>query len=90
MDGKYDGCNIVESVVTAKESRKPEAKKNKSRVGGFIVRLTIAAAVIGLIVIMHFFPEAPVVGSVANILRKVFCYDMFGRTEFGAVSALFA
>ncbi|MCH5165813.1 MAG: hypothetical protein J1G01_05375 [Clostridiales bacterium] len=84
-DNKYSGCNIVESVVTRVERKKTE-KPGKSR-GTFFARLTVAAAIVGAILALHFLP-IPGLSSVKSTLRDVFCYDFFGRTEFGT-SVLF-
>ena len=86
MEDKYNGCNIVESVVTSapvreEPAKKPKSKKDKSH---FLVRLLISAVIIGFIVVLHYFPSLPFAGSVTEVLRKVFCVDVFGRASFGA------
>ncbi|MDE6200515.1 MAG: hypothetical protein K2M47_01355 [Clostridiales bacterium] len=86
MDDKYEGCNIVESVVTA--SRLPEQKDGKKRTDGtfkshFILRLLISAIIIGVILVLHYFPSLPLASGVSSVLKRVFCYDVFGRGAFG-------
>ncbi|MCH5155884.1 MAG: hypothetical protein J1F69_04685 [Clostridiales bacterium] len=86
MDEKYSGCNIVESVVTA--SHLSEQKKDKKRTQGgqkkhFFARLIISALFIGVILVLHYFPMLPFAGEMTDVLRKVFCYDVFGRQSFG-------
>ena len=85
MDEKYKGCNIVESVVTTptikqKAPSKPRDVKEKSHL---FVRLVISALIIGAILVIHYFPTLAFSGAVTEGLRKVFCYDVFGRTTFG-------
>ena len=75
---KYSGCNIVESVVT----RQTQAKVKKHRLRGAFIRLFVAAAIVG---VMCFFAYAPIPGlkTARDGMKRVFCYDVFGRTEFG-------
>lgn len=85
MDDKYSGCNIVESVVTSAPvsetpAAKPAHKKEKSH---FFVRLLISAIIIGIIAVLHYFPSLPLASGVTEVLRKVFCVDVFGRASFG-------
>ncbi|MDE6029447.1 MAG: hypothetical protein K2F90_03910 [Clostridiales bacterium] len=86
MDDKYEGCNIVESVVTSahvterKDDGKRAAVKRKTH---FLVRLIISAIVIGVILVLHYFPSLPLVSGISGVLRQVFCYDVFGRGAFG-------
>ena len=79
-DNKYSGCNIVESVVTRVE-RKKTAKPKRPR-GMFFARLFIAAGIVGAILALHYLPIAAL-SPVKSALHDVFCYDFFGRTEFG-------
>lgn len=86
MDEKYEGCNIVESVVTS--ARLSEQRDDKKRTDGkfkshFILRLIISAIIIGVILILHYFPSLPLASGVTDVLKKVFCYDVFGRGAFG-------
>lgn len=86
MDEKYEGCNIVESVVT--KARTSEQKDDKKRTDGkfktyFLTRLIISAIIIGVILVLHYFPSLPLAGGVGGVLKKVFCYDVFGRGAFG-------
>ncbi|MDE7406611.1 MAG: hypothetical protein K2M89_07050 [Clostridiales bacterium] len=88
MDEKYEGCNIVESVVTA--ARLPERKEDKKRADGnvksyFLTRLIISAIIIGVILILHYFPSLPLASGVRGVLKQVFCYDVFGRGAFGVI-----
>lgn len=87
MDDKYTGCNIVESVVTctppkqADDQNKRAESKHKSHI---FLRLIISALIIGVILVLHYFPSLPYASGVTDVLRKVFCYDVFGRGAFGA------
>ncbi len=83
MENKYTGCNIVESVV--RRAQKPEVKKTPqhSVIKLFILRLVIAAVMIGFIAALHFFPNLAGFSSVKSALKNVFCYDVFGRISFG-------
>ncbi|MDE7107891.1 MAG: hypothetical protein K2O39_06155 [Clostridiales bacterium] len=86
MDEKYEGCNIVESVVTAARSteQNDDKKRTDSRTKTyFLMRLIISALIIGVILILHYFPSLPLVSGVTSVLKKVFCYDVFGRGAFG-------
>ncbi len=74
---KYDGCNVVETSVTAPE--KPKTKKPRA-VRRLIVKLAVAAALIGFICAVHFIPA---LDGVRSALRAVFLYDVFGRGGFG-------
>lgn len=86
MDGKYNGCNIVESVVTEKPSQ-PVAARPK-RGGRLLLRIVISAVIVAFILVLHYFPNLPIAGEAVGFLRRVFCYDVFGRGSFGA-SAFF-
>lgn len=73
---KYSGCNIVESTVKSVDKPSPQKPKRKSKL--WLVRWGISAALVGAIVFLHFAPFA--VDSVRDAARKIFGYDMFGRT----------
>ncbi|MDE6617631.1 MAG: hypothetical protein K2K13_01225 [Clostridiales bacterium] len=86
MDEKYEGCNIVESVVTS--AHMTERKDDKKRTDGkvksyFLTRLIISAIIIGVILVLHYFPSLPFASGVSGVLKQVFCYDVFGRGAFG-------
>ena len=89
MDEKYSGCNIVESVVTSVPSPRPSEERTTQRLKGkgthFLIRLIVSALVIGVILVLHFYPTLPFASGVTDVLRKVFCYDVFGRGTFGTV-----
>ncbi len=80
---KYTGCNIVESAVT-EIPRKKCARSVKPR-KTFWARLLCAAAAVGAIVALHYLPIA-VLDPVKSALHDVFCYDVFGRSDFGTSS----
>lgn len=85
---KYTGCNVVESVVTRQYSTK-KVKKRSFR--GALIRLAVAAAIVG---VMCFFAYAPIpaLSAAREGVKCVFCYDVFGRTDFGTsplISKLF-
>ncbi|MCM1368528.1 MAG: hypothetical protein NC184_06955 [Roseburia sp.] len=83
---KYSGCNIVESVVTTPP--KPPAKAKPRRAFfGFAVRLAVAGVVIAALCAVKFVHVAPF-STVGEILRDIFCYDVFGRTGFGEMPIL--
>lgn len=86
MDDKYSGCNIVESAVTEIPRKAPvrAPKSHKS----FFVRLLCAAAAVGAILVLHYLPIAAL-APVKSVLRDAFCYDVFGRSDFGS-STFFA
>ena len=77
---KYYGCNIVESVVTPAQKPKQTQRKDKPR--RLFARIAVAVCAIGIILALHYAP-IPALASVKNVLHDVFCYDIFGRTEFG-------
>ncbi|MCH5351538.1 MAG: hypothetical protein J1F39_06200 [Clostridiales bacterium] len=77
---KYDGCNKVESVVTV--ARKTSVKKGGK--GYFLIKTAICLGLIGLICLFSFAP-VPAFAAVKDVLRSVFCYDFFGRTDFGSM-----
>lgn len=88
MDDKYFGCNIVESAVDWSE----RAVRTENDIGQsvdksgthFFLRFFLAVVIIGIIASLHYFGSAiPYSGEVCTALRKVFCYDVFGRSEFG-------
>ena len=87
MDEKYTGCNIVESVVTTsplpeqKKSKKHAARVTKSHL---LARLIISVLVIGVFLVLHYCPTLPYASAVTDVFKKVFCYDVFGRSAFGA------
>ena len=85
---KYDGCNVVESVVTRRYNNK---KVKKRSFKGVLIRFAVAAAIVG---VFCFFAYAPIPGLSAarEGAKRVFCYDVFGRSGFGAspiISKLF-
>lgn len=77
---KYDGCNKVESVVSVT----PKQRVKSGRKSFFLIKTAICAVVIGLICLFAFAP-VPAFAPVKDVLRSVFCYDFFGRTEFGSM-----
>ncbi|MDE6293056.1 MAG: hypothetical protein K2L88_00340 [Clostridiales bacterium] len=87
MDEKYTGCNIVESVVTTVPSPRPTGEgtpsEPKDKGTHFWVRLIISALIVGVILVLHYYPTLG--GGVTDVLHKVFCYDVFGRSTFGTV-----
>ncbi|MDE7164113.1 MAG: hypothetical protein K2O04_01650 [Clostridiales bacterium] len=89
MDEKYTGCNIVESVVSSAPSShttsEGAARGRKGRGTYFFVRLIISALIIGVILVLHYYPSLPFASGVTDVLRNVFCYDVFGRGTFGTV-----
>lgn len=90
MDDKYTGCNIVESVVTCTPPKRVDSDKkvaeNKPK-SHIFARLIISAIIISFILVLHYVPSLPFASGVTDVLRKVFCYDVFGRASFG--TALF-
>lgn len=82
---KYAGCNVVESVV--KSGKSVEIKTKKRRYVGIVVRFAVAAVIIGIICLAAYAP-LPFLSEVRDVLKSVFCYDVFGRDEFGIASAL--
>lgn len=87
MDEKYKGCNIVESVVTAPPPKEQKGEKKRAADSGvkshFLMRLIISAFIIGVILVLHYFPTLPQANALTDTLRSVFCYDVFGRSGFG-------
>lgn len=77
---KYSGCNIVESVVTP--AQKPKAEYRRKKSGHFFARIVVAVCAVGVILALHYAP-IPALSGVRSVLHDVFCYDIFGRTEFG-------
>ncbi len=77
---KYDGCNKVETVVSVSEKRRVK----RSRKSYFLIKTGICAVVIGLICLFGLAP-VPAFAPVKDVLRSVFCYDFFGRNEFGSI-----
>lgn len=85
---KYDGCNIVESVVTV---RRNDKKVKKRSFKGAIIRLAVAAAIVGVMCFFAYVP-IPALSVARESVKRVFCYDVFGRDGFGTspiVSKLF-
>ncbi len=78
---KYSGCNKVESTVTAVERQKNERVKRSH--GPFFARLGVAAIAVGFILAVHFLPFG-IMKEVKGVMRDVFCYDVFGRNDFGS------
>ena len=75
----------MESVVTApikenNHAKKASAEKAKSH---FLMRLIISALIVGVILVLHYFPILPQQQAITGVLSKVFCYDVFGRSGFG-------
>lgn len=86
MDGKYNGCNVVESTVRAvPRGVKKDAGKSR-RAKTYLVKLSIAATAVGIIAAVHFIPALE---AVREVLHSIMCYDVFGRTAFGT-SPMFA
>lgn len=86
MDDKYTGCNIVESVVTCTPPKPIDSEKKRTESkpkSHFFARLIISAIIISFILVLHYIPSLPFAGGVTDVLRKVFCYDVFGRASFG-------
>lgn len=80
---KYSGCNIVESVVKSTRADYAKKKPEHSRLKSFILRAVLAGIAVGFIAALHFFPDVAAFSAVRDVLRNVFCYDVFGRMEFG-------
>ena len=84
MDDKYEGCNIVESVVTAVPSPRKAKQRRAQKVGTHLfVRFVVSALIIGFIAVLHYYPSLPFFTGVSDVLKRVMCYDVFGRTAFG-------
>lgn len=77
---KYSGCNIVESVVTP--AQKPRAERKKKPHSHLFLRFALAVCAVGIILALHYAP-IPALAGVKSVLHDVFCYDVFGRSEFG-------
>lgn len=69
----------MESVQTTPE--KP-ANKRRSHVG-FFIRLAVSAAAVAALAVVVYVPWQAL-EPVREVVRSVFCYDIFGRTEFGS------
>ena len=83
---KYADCNVVETVSTSKTVK---SEKHRSRAP--VVRFIVAAAIVGVFCAVKYIPSKPF-EYVKSALHSVFCYDVFGRSDFGtapAFSALF-
>lgn len=83
MEDKYNGCNIVESVLKSASVKRRAPRREEKQHRGFWVRLTVAAALVGAVLALHFLAFVPWIGVSRETLRDVFCYDVFGRDEFG-------
>lgn len=81
---KYSGCNIVDSVVTAPP--KPVKKVKKRGLASFLLRVAIAAAAVGSMCVLRY--GGTTVQPVRDVMRDVFCYDVFGRDGFGETPIL--
>ena len=81
MDDKYEGCNKVESVITEPANR--FVKKAENFFHAWIVQLCIAVVIVGFVLVLHYCGNVSWIGQTAEFVRRVFCYDIFGRTEFG-------
>lgn len=77
---KYDGCNKVESVVSVSEKK----GVRRGRKSYFLIKTAICLLLVGLICLFSFAP-VPAFAPVKDVLRSVFCYDFFGRTDFGSM-----
>ena len=82
---KYSGCNVVESVV--KSEKKGAVKVKKKHGSALLIRLAVAAALVGVICFVAYAPLS-FLSVVRDALKSVFCYDVFGRDGFG-VSSVF-
>lgn len=82
MVDKYFGCNTVKSEVTGKQcaARKP---KKERRAGTLALRLAIAVGAVAILLVLHYCGEVQWVSDLAAVCRRIFCYDIFGRTAFG-------
>ena len=80
---KYSGCNVVDSAVYAQKKAPP---KKSAAITCFLIRLIVAAALIGMVCAIKYMPDgvAPFVPKVREIASQVFCYDVFGRGDIGA------
>lgn len=86
MDEKYTGCNIVESVVTTVPSPRPTEKKPQKKLDGkshLLLRIIISALIVSIILVLHYFPSLPLANGAVDVLKKVLCYDIYGRSSFG-------
>lgn len=84
--GKYDGCNVVDSVVSTPPKSENKVKDRKRN--GVAVRWLIAIIAVGFFCVVKYAPiEA--LESVRSALNTVFCYDFFGRSsETGSIPIL--
>lgn len=80
---KYSGCNVVDSVVTTPPKPSTRVKPRRFFMG-FAARLAVAGAAIAAICAVKFINIASF-STVGDILRDVFCYDVFGRSGFGSM-----
>lgn len=69
----------MESVQSTPE--KP-TKKRRSHVG-FFIRFAISAVAVAALAVVVYVPWRAI-EPVKEVVRSVFCYDIFGRTEFGS------
>ena len=74
---KYAECNIVDTVSTPKKV-KSEKRKNRAP----IIRFIVAAAIVGVFCAVRYVPYKPLERA-QSFLHTVFCYDVFGRSDFG-------
>lgn len=83
---KYDGCNVVDSVVSTPPKSETKVKDRKR--SGVAIRWLIAVIAVGFFCVVKYAPfEA--LDSVREMLDTVFCYDVFGRTaETGSIPIL--
>lgn len=82
--GKYTGCNVVESVQST--PNKPPVEKRRSY-AGFLIRLGVSVLIIAFIATVAYAPW-DILAPVREVVRDVFCYDVFGRIEFGGSPAI--
>lgn len=46
-------------------------------------RVVLSAIIIGVIFVLHYYSSQPFFAGVTSVLKKVMCYDVFGRATFG-------
>lgn len=80
---KYEGCNKVESAVSA--AQKPKKKRMGWR--AFCIKLGIAAFIVAVFLCVRYLPFSWL-APVRQVLHDIFCFDFFGRTSFGGVPIL--
>lgn len=81
---KYADCNVVETVSTPKT-----VKNEKHRSRAPVVRFAVAAAIVGVFCAVRYIPAKPL-EYVRAAMHSVFCYDVFGRSDFGETPAFSA